>query len=66
VAYPLGLEIVKRDIGRYFLQERTCRLDQSQMGLEARAIQMAQERHNHSLRSPAAEVRHEKQNSSAR
>jgi hypothetical protein len=28
VAYPLGLEIVKRDIGRYFLQVRTCRLDE--------------------------------------
>ena len=23
VAHPLGREIVKRDIGRYFLQERT-------------------------------------------
>jgi hypothetical protein len=66
VAYPLGFKIVKRDISRHFFQIGANRLDQSQMGLKAQAIQVPQKRDNHSLRSPAAEVRHEKQNSFAR
>jgi hypothetical protein len=57
---------VKRDIRGYFLQIGANRFDQGQVGLDARAIEMPQERHHHSLRSPAAEVRHEEQNSSAR
>jgi hypothetical protein len=66
VSYAFGFQVVKRDIGRYVFQERTCRLDQGQMGLEARAVQVLKERRNHSLRSPATEGRHEKQNSFAR
>jgi hypothetical protein len=66
VAYPFGFKIVKRDISGYFLQIGTDRLDQSQMVLKARAIQMSQKRHNDSLGPSPAEGRHEKQDSSAR
>jgi hypothetical protein len=40
------------DVGWHFLKVRANRLDQGQMELEARAIQVPQERHNHSLGSP--------------
>jgi hypothetical protein len=66
VAYPFRFQIVKRDISRYFLKVGADCLDQGQMRLEARAIQVLKKRHNHSLRPPAAEVRHEKQNSLSR
>jgi hypothetical protein len=60
VAHSFGFQIVKRDISGYFLQIGADRLDQGQMWIEARAVQALKERHNHSLRSPATEGRHEK------
>jgi hypothetical protein len=66
VADPLGLQVVKGDISGYFLKIGADRLDQGQMGLEARAIQVLKYRHIRSLCSPATEGRQEKQNSFAR
>jgi hypothetical protein len=62
---PSGFKIMQRDIRRQVLEEWPYRVDQRQMGLEAGAVQVLEERHRHSLRSAAAEGRQEKQNSLA-
>ena len=52
VADPFGPQIVEGDIRRHVLQERACRLNQSEMRVEARAIPVPQKQYNYSFGTP--------------